>query len=291
MTSTLPQDWDASQGGGVVPRVLGSFVTPEWLEASLNDPNLRIVQLDGESYYGRFHISRASQIAFNRLVVTRDEVPGLRADPQDLAQEFGRLGIQNNSAVVAYDLTGGLDAARFIWTLASLGHTGMLAVLDGGLSTWYSQDRPMESQAHVVAEEFYEWSLNPEWEAEVERVQELSRGEIPGILIDTRTRREYMGQSMRHPRGHIAHALHFDWTESLAGPKDPRLKDLKLIRERFAQMGITDLNQELVVYCETGHRAAQTWLLLCHLGFEKVRLYDGSMAQWRKLGLPVVMPG
>ncbi|MBF0444611.1 MAG: sulfurtransferase, partial [Magnetococcales bacterium] len=45
-----------------------------------------------------------------------------------------------------------------------------------------------------------------------------------------------------------------------------------------------------IIYCESGHRAAQTWLLLRDLDFKNVRLFAGSISQWRALGLPVV-PG
>jgi thiosulfate/3-mercaptopyruvate sulfurtransferase len=42
-------------------------------------------------------------------------------------------------------------------------------------------------------------------------------------------------------------------------------------------------NQSLVVYCQTGSRAAVDWLVLSQLGYDDVRLYDGSWAEWSSL--------
>ncbi|HAT48766.1 MAG: sulfurtransferase [Nitrospirae bacterium] len=279
MTTTVDAEYS-------YPATMG-FVTADWLETVLGDPRLRVVQVDGEQYYHQVHIPGALQIAYGKLVTKRNDVPGVMADPVDLAREFGRLGIDATTPVVAYDLTGGLDAARLLWTLASLGHTGFKGVLDGGLSLWYSQNRPRESGAVSVAGVTFHGSLDTRWLAEYEEVLAISEGRQEAILVDTRSSKEYQGLTLRGPRGHIRGAVHYDWTQSLAGPKDLWLKKLDGITEPLRRLGISDVDKDVVLYCETAHRAAHTWLLLLHLGYKKVRLYDGSIAEWRVLGLPV----
>lgn len=263
------------------------FVGPDGLEALRGDSRLRIVQVDGEKYYHQFHIPGAGQLAYARLVTKRNEVPGVLADPQDIADEFGRLGIRVDSPVVAYDLTGGLDAARFLWTLATLGHVGSKAVLDGGMSVWYSQNRPMEGGFCKISGEHFQWEMDSRWLVGYEEVLDISEGRRDGLLVDTRSTKEYQGLTLRGPRGHIRGAVHYDWTESLSGPKDLRLKDFGVLSAQLTALGVSDPKREVVLYCETAHRASHTWLLLCHLGYEKVRLYDGSIAEWRVLDLPV----
>ncbi|MBF0419957.1 MAG: sulfurtransferase [Magnetococcales bacterium] len=268
------------------PPFLG-FVSPDWLESVLGQENLRIVQLDGEKYYSNFHIPGAVNISYSRIVTKRGDVPGMLADPEDLALELGRQGIGPTTPVLAYDLTGGLDAARFLWTLVMGGHTGFRAVLDGGLNTWYSQSRPMESGAVTVAALDFPWRPDSRHLAGYEEVLAIAEGRRDAALLDTRTEKEYLGLTVRAPHGHIAGAAHFDWTDSLVGPKDLRLKNLTEIEERLAGLGIVEKNREVVLYCETAHRASHTWLLLRHLGFENARLYDGSIAEWRVRNLPV----
>ena len=49
-----------------------------------------------------------------------------------------------------------------------------------------------------------------------------------------------------------------------------------------------DKNTELVVLCELGPRAVMGKALLNMLGFPNVTLLAGHMADWRRLGLPMV---
>lgn len=266
---------------------LDHFVSLDWLEQHLQEKNQRIIQLDGDAYYHRFHIPGALQVAYAQITAKVNGVPGMRAETQQLALVFGQLGIDVATRVIAYDMTGGLDAARLIWTLASLGHRGGGAVLNGGFSMWYNEKRPMESGRVSPSPTVFHSELNPAWEADWQRVLAVAEGKIPAILVDTRTSNEYLGLTVRPPKGYIGDAVHFDWVQSLVDPKIPLLKDDQDLRNQFAKLGITDLAREIIVYCESGHRASQTWLLLRHLGFKDVRLFAGSMAEWRVRDLPV----
>ncbi|MGH3848476.1 MAG: sulfurtransferase, partial [Pseudonocardiaceae bacterium] len=63
-------------------------------------------------------------------------------DPERLAGKLGSLGIGNETQVVAYDAQGGMYAARLWWLMRWLGHE-QVAVLDGGLTQWLADARPV----------------------------------------------------------------------------------------------------------------------------------------------------
>lgn len=265
----------------------GLFVDTQWLQNHLETPGLRILQVGGEKYYPQHHIPGAVFLPYPQLITLRDGVPGIRADTSSLVQLFGQLGIQIDTPVVAYDLSGGMDAARTLWTLTTLGHQKG-AMLDGGFGAWFKEGRPMDFQVPKITPVTFSPNPTLEWEVDESQVIMASQNKLPMLIVDTRSPREYQGLTMRLPRGHIAGAVHLNWTDSVIHNNDPRIKDPDTLKTLFAQIGLTDPEQEVIVYCETGHRASQTWLLLRHMGFKRVRLYDGSMAEWRAQNLPVV---
>lgn len=278
---------------GVLPTFAGgqsavSFVSQTCLAENLPNRDMRIVQVGGEKYFDRFHIPGAVLLPYHQLVEKREGVAGLRADEEALAERFGRLGIGVDTPVVAYDLSGGPDGARLIWTLASLGHEGGGYLLDGGLGRWYEEKRPLEQACTEVQSTTFGLRPNLQWEMAAEEILATAQGERGGLLLDVRSEKEYRGATLQGPRGHIPKARHLEWTTLLRSPRDVRLKEPTELAERLAQVGVTDQEQEIIPYCETGHRASQTWLLLRHMGYRRVRLYDGSMAEWRVRGWPVV---
>ncbi|MBF0270559.1 MAG: sulfurtransferase [Magnetococcales bacterium] len=264
------------------------FVDGAWLQARLEGAGLRVVQVGGERDYPRLHVPGAVLVSYAAFTTQRDGLPGMRPEDEDLAPLLGRLGITLDTPVVVYDLSGGTDAARFAWTLATLGHRAGCGVLNGGLSVWYHEQRPLESRVPTVTPVVCVPEPDESWLAERDAVLALTQGQGEAQLLDTRSRNEYVGLTLRAPRGHLPGALHWDWMDALVGRQDPRLQSVERLRAQCGALGLEDPGREVILYCETAHRAAHSWILLRHLGWERVRLYDGSMAEWRLCDLPVV---
>ncbi|MBF0590336.1 MAG: sulfurtransferase [Magnetococcales bacterium] len=266
------------------------FVDTAWLEAHLEDDTLRIIQVGGDTIYPRVHIPGAVLLPMMAILTQREGVPGMLADAGSLTQLFGDLGITPQTHVVAYDPTGGLDASRLVWTLAQMGHQ-RASVLDGGLGAWYEEQRPMSPEVPRITPVTFEAAPTQASYADMAHVQAIAEEEKAAYLVDTRGENEYLGRTLRGPRGHIPGAVHVDWSASLLGPRDPKLKEFAELKALYAQVGVTDLSKPVVVYCQTAHRASQSWVLLRAMGFQDVRLYDGSMSEWGLRGMPVVSGG
>lgn len=98
-------------------------------------------------------------------------------------------------------------------------------------------------------------------------VERQQAGQAP-LLLDVRHPDEYRD-------GHIAGALNIP-VEQLAS----RVGVLGAPRDR-----------EIVVYCASGKRAARAQQALQSLGYQHVRLLDGSVNAWRQQQLPLVREG
>lgn len=58
------------------------------------------------------------------------------------------------------------------------------------------------------------------------------------------------------------------------------MKSAAEIKAELAKLGMTDPQQVLTLYCHSGHRAAHTFFTLKRLGWNRLRLYDASMAEY-----------
>lgn len=100
------------------------------------------------------------------------------------------------------------------------------------------------------------------------RLVELQQSGQAPLLVDVRRTDEYR-------EGHIAGALNIP-VEQLA--------------ERYTALGVPR-DQEIVLYCASGRRAAKARELLEARGYDHVRLLDGSINAWREKQLPLVREG
>ncbi len=105
-------------------------------------------------------------------------------------------------------------------------------------------------------------------------------GDPDVVLLDVRSPAEYSGEELMADRGgHIPGAVNLEWTSLLAGDGGGSFLSPEGIRESLAAAGVTP-DREVVTYCQVGGRAAHAYLALRLAGFERVRLYEGSWAEW-----------
>ena len=88
--------------------------------------------------------------------------------------------------------------------------------------------------------------------------------DVHTVLIDVRTPEEYM-------EGHIPGAININYLD-----------------ENF-ERGLDTLNKDLVyeVYCHSGGRSTNSAEIMVKKGFKNIFNYEGSMREWKQLGLPV----
>ena len=165
----------------------------------------------------------------------------------------------------------GLQAARAAWTFLYYQHAATVHVLDGGLPTWESEGRALETGGSAGAPESYPTPAEVEATLRVDADWIAARLEDPGVvLVDARSSSEYGA-------AHIPGAVNLPWTDTKMN--DSRFLSVEALTALYEPTGALAADT-VVAYCQTGTRASVTWLTLLLAGHADVRLYDGSWAEW-----------
>ena len=249
------------------------------LAGMLGTPSLRIVDLrsgtTGGVAYRVGHVPGAAHLDAGELDDPAANAEGLPIRAEAAAALFGRLGIDHETTVVAYDDGGSVLAARLLFVLEYFGHE-RVRVLNGGLSKWRREGRPLERTAPPITPRRFEPRPRRELLATAAEVR-ASLGRPEACLIDARSPAEFIGKDQRSTRGgRIPGAANVEWTSTLN--PDGTFKDADGLRALFEAAGLRP-DQTAVVYCQSGSRSSQDYLALRLLGV-RVRNYDGSWMEW-----------
>ena len=262
-----------------------SVVTTDRLASEIGDPGLRVVDvrwyLDpkrvGRDAYLAGHIPGAVFLDVERDLSAPGGGRGLPAgrhpwpSEEQVARVMGAAGIGPGTRVVAYDDQSGATAARLWYVLRAHGHDAV-AVLDGGITKWMAEGRPLEAGPVSVPAARFDARLRPGFV--VDKAAMLARGDA--LVFDARAGERYRGETEPiDPRaGHVPGAVSMPFSGNLA---DGVFRPPAELRARFAAAGAAE--REPVVYCGSGVTACHD-LLALELAGLKGRLYAGSWSEW-----------
>lgn len=265
---------------------LESVVDSQWLEDHLDD--VALLDVRDEDAYRDARIPGANHFSNTEMLHSHSEETedGFEASPDVIAWTLGRSGIEITDDVVVYGAESNLWETYAIYTLNAIGHQGSVYLLDGGFSAWNASDGETVADAPEPQEATYE----PEVDTNVIATREFlaehvseSDAEIP--ILDMRSPDEYWGNQEYDDTerdGHITGATNLNFVQSI----DDEVGRLRT-PEELEQLWIDDAGLSpddlTVTYCRTAIRASVGWFVLEQLGWEDVRTYEGSWADWGNL--------
>jgi thiosulfate/3-mercaptopyruvate sulfurtransferase len=195
--------------------------------------------------------------------------------PEQFAQAMSRLGVNDDTVVVAYDDSGGGNAARLVVMLRMLGRAA--ALLDGGLAAW---DGPLESgpagPATPARSTVQEWPPSRFASAD-----ETGAAAASGTaVLDARSPERFRGEVVVvDPRpGHVPGARNAPWVAVL-DPSTGRFRAPDALRRHYAAIGVTDTD-DAIAYCGSGVSACMNVLAMELAGLRPPRLFVASWSGW-----------
>ncbi len=251
------------------------FITAEEFTAlSKANPALVVVDANRAKTFQANHLKGAIHI--NHMDLYLDgEIKGLLKSPEELAAFFGKKGISENSSVVLYDDATHKYTTRLYWVLKYLGANDV-KILNKDLEAWKKSRLPLSTEVVALKPVTFNPTLNAEMLVTFEDVaQRKDQPEV--ILVDSRNAEEFAGKT-EDSKGHIPGAINLD--QAILLTENGYFKPAEELKTIVQSAGITP-DKEVIVYCVTGVRASVLYYALKNvLGYENVKVYDGSYNEW-----------
>jgi thiosulfate/3-mercaptopyruvate sulfurtransferase len=283
------------------------LVSARWLARHLHEPALRVVDArwrgEGTSdrLYRAGHIPGAIHLDWHQhLSHTVDGVTDILLGPDEFARVMGQAGIGDESRVVAYADTDHSGAARLWWALRYYGHE-QVAVLDGGISRWAAEGRPLTGEVIHPPPAAFRARPQRQWLATADEIAASLADPGANVrLVDTRPPVQYAGEAVWTPLGSLHLPPGRDWTHVdgrlMRGGRIPGARHLHSIdnldpandyvylspdklRARAEAAGL-EPDQRVITYCGVGISGSLGLFALYLAGFRNLALYDASWSEW-----------
>jgi thiosulfate/3-mercaptopyruvate sulfurtransferase len=266
-----------------------TLISTETLAAHLNNPSWLVADCRynlkdekwGDAQYSAAHIPGAVFVSLaHDLAATRSGSNGRHPLPSAdaLASTFARLGIGDQTQVIAYDQDAGPFAARLWWMLRYLGHDAV-AVLDGGFAKWMREGRPVQRGEETRPAAAFTPRLKKEMRVTVEDVV-THLGDPSRLLVDARSPERFAGQPdpLDNVPGHIPGARNRPYRNNISG--EGTLRSGAELKADFEHVLDGRRPDETVMYCGSGVTACHNLLAMEHAGLRGAKLFAGSWSEW-----------
>lgn len=272
------------------------LVETAWLEAHLNDPDLRILDCtvlfsadahgvrvgSGRDAWTHGHIPGSGFADLLQDLSGRNSpLPFMMPPATQCADAMARYGIGEGTHVVLYDACSNLwahmCAARVWWILRVCGFD-QAAVLNGGWHKWKMEGRPGSTDpCHYPPARFIA-RLRPELLADKREVL-ATIGDSHRCLLNALTVEDHAGTAVRYGRaGHIPSSVNVP-TVALIDPATHAYLPAAQLRAQFEAVGALS-RERVITYCGSGIAASSDAFVLTLLGVPDVAVYDSSLLEW-----------
>jgi thiosulfate/3-mercaptopyruvate sulfurtransferase len=263
------------------PEVL---VDTKWVEDHLNDPNVRIAEVDYDptANYVLGHIP--GSVLLDWKVDINDPVARNILSKQSCQELLQRIGVNNDTTLVLYGDFNNWFAAFAFWSLTYYGVKNM-KLMNGGRKKWLEEDKPLTKDIPTYPPGNFK-SSDPDNNIRV-FLKYVSETLGSKVLVDVRSPKEFTGEILAPPEyptehaqrgGHIPGAANIPWAQAVN--EDGTFKSADELTKIYQAKGITP-DKEVISYCRIGERSSHTWFVLKYLlGYPDVKNYDGSWTEW-----------
>jgi len=231
--------------------------------------------------YRNKHIPNAIFFDIDKISNKESKLPHMFPKTDIFTQFINKSGINKNSEIIIYDQIGFFSSSR-VWILFKYFGFKNVKILDGGFYIWKKKKYELESGCRVIkySRSYTQISMPNLIINQSSLKKEINANQ--SIIIDARPETRFKGK-VEEPRpnlrkGNIKNSTNIFFGSIINGLGYLKTKnDLVEIFKEFSK------KKNVICYCGSGITACNIIFVLYILNFTRIKLYDGSWAEWGKI--------
>ncbi|MFT9063178.1 MAG: sulfurtransferase [Acetobacter persici] len=270
--------------------------SPKQVQELISTGNVVFIDVRDSKDFEAGHLPGAVNMPdiFTYLAETTED--GLKTLQEKFVALFSEYGLDGTKTAIIYDDAlhtryGG--SCRGYWILRYLGYPNV-GILDGGLMAWKQAGGELTTENTRPERSIFPAAIQNSLMATYQDV--LHALTDPTVrLLDNRDKVEWLAESSSPygvdfaPRkGRIPGAVWIEWYEFMkVSDEQASFRSPEETLTLAASRGLKP-DDDIIIYCFKGARAANTYVALSQAGFKKLRIYMGSWNEWsRNPALPI----
>ena len=277
-------------------KINNSLVSVQWLAENLDAENLVILDAsmppvtavsDKKTREEPAYIPGTRRFDFDKEIRDKEShLPHMMPSPEMFTDESQKLGINKDSAMVAYDNAGIYASPRAWWMFRAMGHR-QVAVLDGGLPAWIKAGFTTVSKLEDLPKQRGDFVSQPQDEFFSDSADVfIALHDHNFVVMDARSEGRFKGVEPE-PRpglrlGHMPHSVNIPFTSVLEDGGLASKAKLHSIFDKYK-------DKKMIFSCGSGVTASILALAADQAEYKDLSVYDGSWSEWGlpSSGLPV----
>ncbi len=267
------------------------LVTTQWVADNMK--SIKIIDVSKKGY-AKGHIPGAMQVKWGSEVFA-PETDHMVLGLAEIERVMSKMGISPDDHVVLYDGDGKPHhVMRVYWTL-KYWHFPKVSVMDGGIALWQKEKRPVTTEITKGSRTIVEVKYPPNTKIRAmyspDIIHALATGKA--VIVDNRPEDFFNGKVYSLNKwvrsGHVSGAVNVPTLSSLN--EDKTFKSVAELKAMYEKAGVT-ADKNIITYCDTGVLATHGWFVMSELlGYENVKVYDGSMREYANFFDTPMEPG